>query len=77
LNKLILGLVLTLLLPGCATQDLSPTELQQRKVELIERCKKLKKDLDDLKGKPLQRNAAIEYYQSECVSRTDAAFYEF
>lgn len=68
--------MLTLLLPSCATKDLSPQQLQQRKAELMERCKQLKKDVNDLKGQPIQRNAAIEYYQSECVARTDAAYYE-
>ncbi len=62
-------------LSACATQDLSPMELQKKQAELIERCKQLKKDIDELKGKPIRRNAAIEYYQSECNARTDAGHY--
>ena len=50
-------------------------ELQKKQAELIKRCKELKKDIDDLRGNPIRRNAAIEYYASECNVRTDAAHY--
>lgn len=62
-------------LSACATKVLSPMELQKKQAELIKRCKELKKDIDDLVGSPIRRNAAIEYYQSECNARSDAAHY--
>ena len=73
--KLIIVIITIVFLSACATPDLSPMELQKKQAELIKRCKGLKKDIDDLKGSPIRRNAAIEYYQSECNARSDAAHY--
>ena len=39
-----------------------------------EHCKKLKKQMDDLKGKPLRRNPVVKRYQIECVENTDRVF---
>lgn len=73
--KLIIIFITVISISACATRDLSPMELQKKQAELIKRCKGLKKDIDDLVGSPIRRNAAIEYYQSECNSRSDAAHY--
>ena len=39
-----------------------------------EHCKKLKQQMDDLKGKPLRRNPVVKRYQIECVENTDRVF---
>ena len=36
-----------------------------------EHCKKLKQQMDDLKGKPLRRNPVVNRYQMECVENSD------
>ena len=56
---------------ACANKELDPLEEQKRRAELIEHCKELKKDMDELKGKPILRNAAIETFRSQCTLRTD------
>jgi len=76
LLKLVLSILIIILLSACATKDLTPMEIQQKQTELIERCKKLKKDIDNLKGKPVRRNAAIEYFSDQCVTRTDPNFHQ-
>ena len=35
-----------------------------------ERCKELSDRVEELKGKPIRRNAAHELYLAECVNRT-------
>ncbi|NVJ59850.1 MAG: hypothetical protein HWE27_05635 [Gammaproteobacteria bacterium] len=50
---------------GCST-TYDPVEEQKEKAELVERCKKLKQDIDDLKGQPQRRSAAIEYFDEQC-----------
>ncbi len=71
--KLITTSVLIISLSGiltaCATAELTPIEKQKKQAELLERCKKLKKDMDDLKGKPLRRNASTQAYEDECWIR--------
>ncbi len=39
-----------------------------------EHCKKLKQQMDDLKGKPLRRNPVVKRYQIECVEDTQRVF---
>ena len=68
-------LVISLTLSGCVGRDLTPMEIQAKQAELVKRCLELKKDIENLKGKPIQRNAAIEYYNDECNTRTDPGFY--
>lgn len=59
-------LTLIVLMAGCASTANDPVaELEARKA-LIERCQKLKKEIVDLRGKPVRRNAAVKYYESEC-----------
>ncbi len=76
LQKSIIIILFVLSLGACATKDLTPKEIQEKRAELIKRCKELKKDIDDLKGSPIRRNAAIQYYDDECNARTDAGFYQ-
>ena len=55
----------------CACSS-SPSDLsvtKQEQAELMERCKQLQKDIEDLKGRPARRSAAREYYASECTNR--------
>ena len=46
-------------------------EKQKNRAELIEHCRKLKKDMDEMKGKPIRRNAATQSFNAECTLRTD------
>lgn len=48
--------------------------LDTRADDNAEHCKKLKKQMDDLKGKPLRRNPVVKRYQIECVENTDRVF---
>lgn len=42
------------------TRDTSATDL-------TEHCKQLRRQMDDLKGKPQRRNAVVQRYRLECV----------
>jgi len=67
-------MVIAILISGlfaCASGELSPMEEQKKQVELIERCKKLKKEIDELKGSPVRRNAAIEYFNDQCFMKPE------
>ena len=39
-----------------------------------EHCKKLKQQMDELKGRPLRRNPVVKRYQIECVEDTQRVF---
>ena len=39
-----------------------------------EHCKKLKQQMDNLKGRPLRRNPVVKRYQIECVENSDRIF---
>ncbi len=39
-----------------------------------EHCKKLKQQMDDLKGKPLRRNPVVKRYEIECLENTERVF---
>ncbi len=54
------------MLISCSSTPLNPVEEQKKQAELNQRCNKLKKEMDSLRGKPVRRNAAIEYYNSQC-----------
>lgn len=70
--KLLTVAILALLILSCSS-TFDPIEDQKKKAELIERCKKLKQEIDDLKGKPVRRSAAIEYFDEQCFVRPDPA----
>ena len=36
-------------------------------VDLAEHCKQLRRQMDELKGKPQRRNAVVQRYRLECV----------
>ena len=74
-NKIFLACFTAVLLSGCATKELDPIEQQKQQAELIERCKKLKKEIDELKGKPVRRSAAIEYFNDQCFVKPDPSKY--
>ena len=48
--------------------------LDTRSDDRAEHCKKLKQQMDDLKGKPLRRNPVVKRYQIECVENTERVF---
>jgi len=62
----VISLFFFLLLASCASTPTDPLEVQKARQALMERCQKLKKEIVDLRGKPVRRNAAIKYYESEC-----------
>jgi PBP1b-binding outer membrane lipoprotein LpoB len=67
-KSIIAAVFLAFLLSACSSS--SDTALtQQEEAELRERCKQLLQDAEDLKGRPVRRGAALEYYQNECVLR--------
>ncbi len=57
----------TLLMSACSSTPTDPAEKQKNFEERVKRCKKLKQEADELRGKPIRRNAALEYYQQECT----------
>ena len=59
--------VCTFFLTACSSQPVDPEVIAQEQAEQRERCKQLQQDIEDLKGKPVRRGAAIEYYNSECM----------
>ena len=55
------------LLVGCASTPPTQEETKKEETELLERCQQLQQDIEDLKGRPVRRSAAREYYASECT----------
>jgi hypothetical protein len=49
--------------PDPVTTQPGTNKAEQGKTDL---CKQLRRDMDALKGKPLQRNAVIQRYRLEC-----------
>ena len=67
-KSIVAAVFLAFLLSACSSS--SDTALtQQEEAELRERCKRLLQEAEDLKGRPVRRGAALEYYQNECVLR--------
>ncbi len=64
----LLSVISFLLLFSCSSTPSDPIEEKKQQQALMERCNKLKKEIIALKGKPVRRNAAIKYYESECSS---------
>jgi hypothetical protein len=50
------------------------TTLDTRADDKAEHCKKLKQQMDELKGRPLRRNPVVKRYQIECVEDTQRVF---
>ena len=50
------------------------TSPDTRADDKAEHCKKLKQQMDDLKGRPLRRNPVVKRYQIECVEDTQRVF---
>lgn len=68
-----LFIILAIGLTGCINKspDQSSSALTDKQMkEKIERCSTLKKQVEDLKGKPVRRSSAREYYAVECLERT-------
>ena len=66
MTKAALPLLFILGITGCATGPKDPLEAERERQALIEECRKLKKQQDTLKGKPVRRNAAMEEYRATC-----------
>ncbi len=65
--KLVIIATLIIFVASCANQNVHQNLTQQQKAAKIERCKKLQQDIQDLKGKPIRRSSARDYYQKECL----------
>jgi len=57
-----------ILLAACSSSPTDPEAIAKEQAEQRERCKQLQQDIEDLKGRPVRRGAAIEYYNSECIA---------
>lgn len=55
-------------LSACSSSPTDPEVIAKEQAEQRERCKQLQQDIEDLKGRPVRRGAAIEYYNSECMT---------
>ena len=64
----IVAIFLAILLNACSSSPTDPLIAQKEQSKQLERCLQLQKDIEDLKGKPVRRSAAREYYASECTS---------
>ena len=66
MKQYLLLISISLSVMGCAGKyDGELTERQQ--AAKIERCKELKKQIEKLKGSPVRRTTAREYYAKECL----------
>ncbi|MDX2348899.1 MAG: hypothetical protein QNK32_00785, partial [Porticoccus sp.] len=66
-KSMIVAIFLAFLLSACSSSSSDQALTQQEEADLQERCNKLQQDIEDLKGRPVRRGAAREYYQNECV----------
>lgn len=57
-----------LTLTACSSSPTDPEAIAKEQAEQRERCRQLQQDIEDLKGRPIRRGAAIEYYNSECIA---------
>ena len=57
-----------LTLTACSSSPTDPETIAKEQAEQRERCRQLQHDIENLKGKPIRRGAAIEYYNSECIT---------
>ncbi len=57
-----------LTLTACSSSPTDPETIAKEEAEQHERCRQLQQDIEDLKGRPIRRGAAIEYYNSECIA---------
>lgn len=68
-KSVIVAISMAVLLSACSSSPSDPSVAQKEQSELLERCRQLQKDIEDLKGRPVRRSAAREYYASECTNR--------
>ena len=66
--RLLIILFIATSFSACATTEPDPIQAEKELAERIERCRKLKQQREDLKGKPVRRNAADQYYRDECLN---------
>lgn len=69
-KSIVVAMFLAFLLSACSSSSSDPALTQQEEADVRDRCKKLQQDIEDLKGSPVRRGAAREYYQNECVLRS-------
>ncbi|MDP2559796.1 hypothetical protein [Psychrobium sp. 1_MG-2023] len=65
MKSILLSLTTIIFLAGCAsTAETTDTIVDKTQSE---HCKALRKKIDDLKGNPVRRTTAREYYQKDCL----------
>jgi cell division protein FtsB len=67
LKPIVITIFMATLLGACSSSLTDPAAKQKEDAELAERCKELQEDIEDLKGRPVRRSAAREYYANECM----------
>jgi hypothetical protein len=72
LKSVAIAISIAILLGACSSSPPDPSVAQKEQSELLERCRQLQQDIEDLKGKPVRRNAAREYYVNECTNRVQS-----
>jgi len=69
IKTLSISLLMTVALAGCTNVNY-PTD-QHSKLEAAEKakkCQQLRREIDELKGKPARRGAHMEYYEDLCLN---------
>ncbi len=63
------AILLACFLSSCSSPSSDSSSDQREQAKLMERCQQLQKDIEDLKGRPIRRSAAREYYMNECTNQ--------
>ena len=69
LKSIVITIFMATLLGACSSSSIDPAANQKEEAELAERCRELQEDIEDLKGRPVRRSAAREYYANECMPK--------
>lgn len=69
LKFIVITIFMATLLGACSSSPTDPAAKQKQEADLAERCRELQEDIEDLKGKPVRRSAAREYYANECMPK--------
>ena len=69
LKSIVITIFMATLLGACSSSSTGPAAKQKEEAELAERCRELQEDIEDLKGRPVRRSAAREYYANECMPK--------
>jgi len=75
IRTLLISAVLTTALGGCSSVNMPhDPHSKLEAAEKAKKCQELRSEIDELKGKPMQRGAHLEYYEDLCLnSQIDGA----